>query len=487
MRKRTLRVDDTVSSIARASAVSSGGGESLVPATAELRDRRGGTWLVRTGAVSFRALLVEAHGATPGVREALAEVGCAETWCVPSCEDAAALIRRDRVTPDLVLVELRAPDQRAIAPLRRLRNLPIIAIVDEAPIDVPLHEQIVDAVARPIRRIELMTRIRALLRQRSERARWAARERALGDEIERLQQANHELERLSVVDSLTGIANRSHVLSLLHAEWKRAARAARGEELALIMVDLDYFHAFNESYGHPGGDECLRRAARALVGGLRRPSDFLGRYGGEEFIAILAATDAAGARIVAERLRATVEALAIPHEASACARVVTLSAGFAAMRPIATGSVDDLVEAADSALRRAKQLGRNRIAGDAAIARGSAPLPRPALAGAASVVVDPWFAERVPSFLDTVRVDLIAAQDAARAGDFDRVRAIARRIKAASRELDFDELKRLASELERAGRGPDREAVRRAAEALAQYLAGVQVVYRRRTSEIGAQ
>ncbi|HWU87000.1 MAG TPA: diguanylate cyclase, partial [Kofleriaceae bacterium] len=282
--------------------------------------------------------------------------------------------------------------------------------------------------------------------------------------------------------SLTGIANRRHVLSLLEAEWKRSTRD--GTQLAIIMIDLDGFHEFNARYGHPAGDACLRRAAGAMVSALRRPSDFLGRYGGEEFVAILAGTDAVGARTVAERLRATVEALAIPHEASSCSSVVTLSAGFAAMQPTPESSHAELLEAADAALLRAKELGRNRIEGDAPEVP---PLPPPAYEDewcqATAVVADPYLAARIPQFLHTVREEVRVVDAARRACDFERVRAIARRLKLEARELGLDEIGRLAGELERAGRTPDREDILQAADELAQYAAHVQVTYRRRTVE----
>ena len=174
-----------------------------------------------------------------------------------------------------------------------------------------------------------------------------------------LQQEKHELERIVCVDSLTGLANRRHALSLLDAEWKRSVRD--GTPLSLVIIDLDHFHAFNETYGHPGGDTCLRRVTAEMVNCLRRPSDFLGRYGGEEFIAVLANTDAMGARIVAERLRIAVEELAIPHSGSSCAnKVVTISVGFATILPKSEKGVDSADQESRHALLSAKSTGRNQ-------------------------------------------------------------------------------------------------------------------------------
>ena len=167
-----------------------------------------------------------------------------------------------------------------------------------------------------------------------------------------LQREKHDLERIVCVDSLTGVANRRHTLAMYEAEWKRSARD--GTPLSMIMIDLDHFHQFNESYGHPGGDACLRRVAADMVACLRRPSDFLGRYGGEEFVAVLANTDAMGARLVAERLRAAVEGLAIPHQGSSCSKVVTISVGFATTHPKPELASETLLHAADHSLLAAK-------------------------------------------------------------------------------------------------------------------------------------
>jgi diguanylate cyclase (GGDEF)-like protein len=434
--------------------------------------------------VAFRALLVEADRPSRDVREALADTGCIEIWSATSCEAAVERFRRERLAPDVAIVDIPGPEPRSLEVLGRLRGVPVIALLDDPASDA----RGVDAVLRPARRIDLIARIRSALRLRAERARRAARARTLSDENRRLRRENRELERLVCVDSLTGIANRRHVLSLLEAEWKRSTRD--GTPLAIIMIDLDEFHAFNARYGHPAGDACLRRAAGAMVSALRRPSDFLGRYGGEEFVAILAGTDAVGARTVAERLRTTIESLAIPHEGSSCAQVVTLSAGFAAMQPTMESSRAELLEMADAALLRAKELGRNRVEGDAPDAVPLALASGDPAEGwwnqSAPVVADPWLAARIPQFLQAVREEVRGIEVARRARDYEHIRLVARRLKAEARELGLEEIRRLAGELERAGRPPDREVIRRVATELEQYAAHVQVTYRRRTVEMAA-
>lgn len=174
-----------------------------------------------------------------------------------------------------------------------------------------------------------------------------------------LQQANRSLERLSQVDPLTGVANRRHFEEALELEWRRLSRA--GGRLSLLLADVDHFKAYNDSQGHIAGDRCLQRVAMVLQEGAQRAGDLVARYGGEEFVVVLSATDEEGAARIAEQVRARLEALAIPHPTSPVAPLVTLSVGVATLVPRPDGSPGQLVAAADRALYRAKQEGRNRV------------------------------------------------------------------------------------------------------------------------------
>jgi diguanylate cyclase (GGDEF)-like protein len=189
----------------------------------------------------------------------------------------------------------------------------------------------------------------------------AAINRQLAEANERLREANEALQRLSHLDGLTGIPNRRRFDEALALEWRRALRA--GEPLSLLLVDIDCFKPFNDTYGHQQGDDCLRRVAAVLQGSLQRAGDLLARYGGEEFAAVLPAADAAGALAYAEALRAAVEALAIPHQRSTAGAVVTVSAGVATFCPSEGGSPEELLARTDRALYAAKHAGRNRVAG----------------------------------------------------------------------------------------------------------------------------
>ena len=191
----------------------------------------------------------------------------------------------------------------------------------------------------------------------------AARERLLAslvkDRTRELEQANQMLARFSYLDAVTGIANRRNFDDGLELEWRRLHR--EGGPLSLVMIDIDHFKAFNDTYGHQKGDECLKTVAEALRRALHRPGDICARYGGEEFGVILPGTDAAGAFAVAEGLRQSIEELAVPHAGSSVASVVTISVGVATIQPQEGGSGGALIESADQALYQSKRTGRNRV------------------------------------------------------------------------------------------------------------------------------
>jgi diguanylate cyclase (GGDEF)-like protein len=177
---------------------------------------------------------------------------------------------------------------------------------------------------------------------------------------QRAEDLAQRLQLLSSLDGLTGIANRRHFDEGLDREWRRALRSRT--TISLIMVDIDFFKPYNDTYGHQAGDECLKQVARLLKGYSRRAGDFAARYGGEEFAVVLSGTDGEGAREIAEEIRLGVESLGIPRESSRVKAVVTVSAGVAALTPVSGATPDVLVRMADSALYQAKDAGRNRVA-----------------------------------------------------------------------------------------------------------------------------
>jgi diguanylate cyclase (GGDEF)-like protein/PAS domain S-box-containing protein len=171
-----------------------------------------------------------------------------------------------------------------------------------------------------------------------------------------------ELTSLAREDGLTGLANRRSLDEALDVEWRRTVRT--GSQMALILLDVDHFKPFNDHYGHQAGDDCLRAIASVVKTGARRGGDVAGRYGGEEFAVLLGSTEADAAEAVAEEIRAGVSALAIPHAGIGPDRFVTASLGVATALAREGGTIrmpETLVQAADNALYRAKDHGRNRV------------------------------------------------------------------------------------------------------------------------------
>lgn len=207
------------------------------------------------------------------------------------------------------------------------------------------------------------------VRTASLRHRAARLDELVAERTRQLVVANDKLERLARTDGLTGLANRRAFDERLRAEWTRAVR--QGSLLGLIVFDVDAFKAYNDTYGHPAGDRCLRRlgvVAEALVRGPGAAAPrgagevLLARLGGEEFGVLLRDPPAGASEALAERLRAGIAALAIPHRGSPAADVVTISLGVAVLAPQRDGTPHDIVALADAALYRAKQNGRNQVA-----------------------------------------------------------------------------------------------------------------------------
>ena len=189
------------------------------------------------------------------------------------------------------------------------------------------------------------------------------KERELKEEIEErkkeLQEVKYELERLIVHDRLTEIYNHRWFNQFFEYEWKRTVR--KGGPISLIMIDIDFFKKFNETYGRNKGDICLVSIAKILQETIKRSSDVVARFGGEEFVIVLSGTDKRGVDVVAENARKSVEDLNIPHESSPLSDHVTISLGCATMHPRQHLDSSLLIKAAEEALYLSKQEGRNRV------------------------------------------------------------------------------------------------------------------------------
>jgi diguanylate cyclase (GGDEF)-like protein/PAS domain S-box-containing protein len=173
------------------------------------------------------------------------------------------------------------------------------------------------------------------------------------------KQSEDALQRAAMVDPLTKIANRRHFDSFLEKEWQRAMRS--GQPLSLVVLDVDHFKLYNDTLGHPAGDACLQQVAQAIASHALRPTDLAARYGGEEFVLLFAETDAAAAHLLAESIRAHIEALQIPHPRSTTSAWLTVSIGVATIHPHQLDNTESLFVAADRAMYVAKEGGRNQV------------------------------------------------------------------------------------------------------------------------------
>ena len=178
------------------------------------------------------------------------------------------------------------------------------------------------------------------------------------DEIGKLSNTILDLFTKANYDALTGIHNRRYMEKNLHSIMELLARS--DGFLSVIMIDVDFFKKYNDTYGHEQGDVCLKAVAQTLAGSVRRTNDFAARYGGEEFVAVLPNTNEDGARLIAEKLLENVRMLNIPHADSAVAQYVTVSAGITTGRVAYSQSWEDYLKRADEALYMSKQNGRNR-------------------------------------------------------------------------------------------------------------------------------
>ncbi len=273
----------------------------------------------------------------------------------------AMRLSRDK-PPDLILLDSEMPGENGFEFCKRLKLEPLLQ--DVPVIFVTSHDDLefetralglgaADFLPKPISapRVELRVRLHLQLKHQLD-----------------------QLRALASTDGLTGLANRRVVDETLKREWRRAQRS--GRPLSLLLIDVDYFKLFNDRYGHPAGDGCLKRVAAAVRGAARRPTDLAARFGGEEFAVVLAETSLSGACLVADSIRRSIIESSIPHAGSEVAPHVTVSIGAACLggEPNAADrrsgpplpsvpphGIEELIEAADKALYRAKKSGRNRV------------------------------------------------------------------------------------------------------------------------------
>lgn len=307
-------------------------------------------------------------------------------------EEALDLLGLDYVSGrvDLVLMDLTLAGPDGLETVRRMktddrfRHIPVVTVTapaDPVDLEAAFAAGAGDHLTKPLKKPELLARIRAALRSKRELDELRAREAQWMEMRAILERENLELRRLSTLDALTGMPNRRAFDERLAREWRHATHEAI--PLGLMMVDVDSFKSYNDTHGHLAGDGSLRRVAEAIRDAIPHPGDLASRYGGEEFAILLPGMPIADMVTLAERLRTAVESLAIPHGASAVSAWITLSIGVASLVP-PWGEVSAvLLTAADKALYQAKREGRNRACFAAMAVQAR---PQPVMAQAARAI-----------------------------------------------------------------------------------------------------
>ena len=264
--------------------------------------------------------------------------------------DALRLARDS--APDLILLDAEMPGMSGFELLKMLKtesslaDVPVIFITshNEAGFEVSaLDMGAADFIAKPLKSSRVLARVKTQLR---------------------VKHMADELRRTATTDALTGVANRRQFDESLEREWLRARRS--GEPVSLLMIDVDHFKLYNDLYGHPKGDVCLKHVAQTLLSACKRPGDFVARYGGEEFMILLPKTPREGAQHIARQVLDAVAAFGIFHEESQTTHYVSVSVGIACFDDASARWADDahalrasdLIQAADKALYSAKRAGR---------------------------------------------------------------------------------------------------------------------------------
>lgn len=262
-----------------------------------------------------------------------------------TAEEAMQKVQEFR--PHLILLDIILPDANgfdvlsALKGMEETRHIPVIIITSldsEADEEKGFLLGAVDYIKKPFKNAIVLARVNTQMR------------------IIRQMQT---IEQLGLIDGLTGISNRRAFDNQSHYEWGRAIREQ--SEISMLMLDIDKFKAYNDTYGHPQGDLMLQSAARMMKSSLKRSTDLLFRYGGEEFAVLLPETGMSGVQTVAEKLRQNVEQMRVPCLGSKEVTKITVSIGAAIMRPQIADQLSDLIKRSDQMLYRAKNGGRNQV------------------------------------------------------------------------------------------------------------------------------
>lgn len=285
------------------------------------------------------------------------------------CERAdEALAVAEKTRPTVILQDLVMPGVDGLMLVKQYRansataHIPIIVLSTKENAETKrdaFAAGVNDYLVKIPDTIEMIARIRYHSRAYNNMLQRDAAYQALRESQQQLQKSNFELQRLTNTDGLTGIANRRYLDDYLSAEWRRARRDQL--ELALLLIDVDDFKLYNDTYGHVAGDTVLKQVAAALESSIERAADLCARFGGEEFAVILPGIGIEGAVAASHKIAKALEALMIPHETSSVGEFVSVSIGAATIVPQEGQLQTELIEMADRRLYRAKSLGKRQV------------------------------------------------------------------------------------------------------------------------------
>lgn len=278
---------------------------------------------------------------------------------IPARDGEEALLKVNETNPDLILLDIMMPKMNGLEVCSRIKSndttkyIPVILVTALNEIEDKIKGQEAgadDFISKPFNKLELLTRVKSLLRIKSLHDQ-------LNEKIAELEIAKERLRQLAITDGLTGLSNHRNFKEFLMRELDRSKR--HQQKTSIIMIDIDYFKHYNDTHGHQAGDILLKQISRLFTQNIRK-NDLAARYGGEEFALVLIETGKKSATIVAEKIKHLVEAFHFQNEHTQPNGKVTVSMGVATY-PEDAQDFDTLIRSADRRLYLAKERGRNRV------------------------------------------------------------------------------------------------------------------------------
>lgn len=301
-------------------------------------------------------LLIKRHLNNKGYNDVLLASSVNEAYRILNIDQPESTCKVDLILMDVMMPEIDGIEAcHAIHTKPHLKDIPIIMVTAKtelAALEISLEKGAFDYIKKPFNKVELLARIKSALRLKEEMDKRKARE-------EELVKLNQKLKKLSSLDGLTGIANRRYFDEYFQIEWEKAYQ--NKTPISLILFDLDHFKAYNDTYGHQKGDDCLKLIVETAASVVNPSSSLVSRYGGEEFAIVLPETDIKGVEFIANQLREKVEERKIVHSSSEVSRYVTVSVGASTFYPNGNLTMEYGIHLTDQALYISKGNGRNCV------------------------------------------------------------------------------------------------------------------------------